>query len=32
VTGPEALGGFVDLPVAVTVSRADPFVAQETPR
>jgi ABC-type sulfate/molybdate transport systems ATPase subunit len=31
VTGPEALGGLVDLPVAVTVSRAAPFVAQETP-
>jgi ABC-type polysaccharide/polyol phosphate transport system ATPase subunit len=30
VTGPEALGGFVDLPVEVAVSRVDPLVAQET--
>jgi ABC-type polysaccharide/polyol phosphate transport system ATPase subunit len=30
VTGPEALGGFVDLPVASSVSRVDPFVAHET--
>jgi ABC-type polysaccharide/polyol phosphate transport system ATPase subunit len=28
VTGPEALGGFVDLPVEVAVSRVDPLVAQ----
>ena len=30
VTGPEALGGLVDLPVEVAVSRVDPLVAQET--
>jgi ABC-type polysaccharide/polyol phosphate transport system ATPase subunit len=30
VTGPEALGGFVDLPVEVAVSRVDPVVAHET--
>ena len=28
VTGPEALGGLVDLPVEVAVSRVDPLVAQ----
>jgi ABC-type polysaccharide/polyol phosphate transport system ATPase subunit len=30
VTGPEALGGLVDLPVEVAVSRVDPLVGQET--
>jgi ABC-type polysaccharide/polyol phosphate transport system ATPase subunit len=29
VTGPEALGGVVDLPVEVAVSRVGPLVAQE---
>ena len=30
VTGPEALGGVVDLPVEVAVSRGGPLVAQQT--
>jgi ABC-type polysaccharide/polyol phosphate transport system ATPase subunit len=30
VTGQEALGGFVDLPVDVAVSAAEPVVAQQT--